>query len=86
MEAKPIGKNILVKEIVEEILVSGIALSEEDKSQLRYKKAQVKKPGSDVSVINEGDLIYFDTRAGYTMFIDNETYTIISEKDVVVVL
>ena len=84
---KPIGLNIVIKTIEEEIKTSsGLLLSSDDANQLRYKKGEVIKPGTDVSVISEGDKIYYDKRAGYTMLINNETYTIISQNDVVVVL
>ncbi len=84
---KPIGKYIVIKTIEEEIKTSsGLLLSAEDASQMRYKKGLVIKPGSTVEVINENDEIYYDKRAGFTMLIENEPYTIISENDVVVVL
>ena len=84
---KPIGKYILIKTIEEEIKhSSGLILSAEDANQLRYKKGKIVKPGTDVVGIDEGDEIYYDSRAGYTMVINGETYTIIVERDVVVVL
>lgn len=84
---KPIGKYIVIKTIEEEIKTSsGLLLSAEDASQMRYKKGKVIKPGSTVEVIKENDEIYYDKRAGFTMLIENEPYTIISENDVVVVL
>lgn len=84
---KPIGLNIVIKSIDEEIKTSsGLLLSSDDANQLRYKKGRVVKPGTDVSVIAEGDEIYYDKRAGYTMLINNEPYTIITQNDVVVVL
>ena len=84
---KPIGKYIVIKTIEEEIKTSsGLLLSAEDASQMRYKKGKVVKPGSTVEVINENDEIYYDKREGFTMLIENEPYTIISENDVVVVL
>ena len=84
---KPIGKYIVIKTIEEEIKTSsGLLLSAEDASQMRYKKGKVVKPGSTVEVIKENDEIYYDKRAGFTMLIKNEPYTIISENDVVVVL
>jgi len=84
---KPIGKYIVIKTIEEEIKTSsGLLLSSEDASQMRYKKGKVVKPGSTVEVIKENDEIYYDKRAGFTMLIENEPYTIISENDVVVVL
>jgi len=84
---KPIGKYIVIKTIEEEIKTSsGLLLSAEDANQMRYKKGLVIKPGSTVEVIKENDDIYYDKRAGFTMLIENEPYTIISENDVVVVL
>ena len=84
---KPIGKNIIIKTLEEELITSsGIMLSAEDANQMRYKKGIVIKSGTDVAVIKENDLIYFDKRAGYTLIIKDEPMTIIQEKDVVVVL
>lgn len=84
---KPIGKYILIKEIKEEVKTeSGLLLSAEDTSNIRYKKGKVIVPGTDVSVIDSGDIIFYDSRAGYTLIIKEETYTVISERDVVVVL
>jgi co-chaperonin GroES (HSP10) len=83
----PIGKYILITTIDEEIKsASGLILSAEDVNQLRYKKGTVVESGTDVDVISKGDNIYYDTRAGYTMSIYDKTYTIITERDVVVVL
>lgn len=84
---KPIGKNIVVKTIDEDIVTeSGLVLSGEDTNQLRYRKALVVAPGTDVSVISAGDTIYYDKAHGYTMLINDVPYTIIQERDVVVVL
>jgi len=84
---RPIGKYLLIKTIQEEIKSeSGLILSAEDVSQLRYKKGSVVEPGSDVNLIKSGDDIYYDNSSGYTMIISGETYTIIRESDVVVVL
>jgi|TARA_Y100000401_G_scaffold117291_1_gene125506 co-chaperonin GroES (HSP10) len=84
---KPIGKYIVVKNIEEEIKTSsGLLLSGADSSKLRYKKATVIESGTDVNVINKDDVIYYDTRGSHTMIIKNETYTILKESDVVVVV
>jgi co-chaperonin GroES (HSP10) len=84
---KPIGKYIIVKDIQEEIKTqSGLILSGEDTNQLRYRRAEVIAPGTDVEVIDEGDELYYDKGHSFTMLINNEQYTIISERDVVVVL
>lgn len=84
---KPIGKYIVVKNIDEEIKTkSGLILSGDDTNQLRYKKGIVVEPGTDVSVINKGDEIYYDKSASFTMIINDEHCTIIKENDIVVVL
>jgi co-chaperonin GroES (HSP10) len=84
---KPIGKNIIIKTIDEEIkTASGLLLSSEDANQLRYKKGVIIKSGTEVQVLDEGDFIFYDKRSGYSMIINDEPYTIIQEKDVVVVL
>jgi co-chaperonin GroES (HSP10) len=84
---KPIGKNIIIKTIDEDVVTdSGLILSGEDANQLRYKKGLVVAPGTEVSVISEGDTIYYDKAHGYTMIIRDTQYTIIQERDVVVVL
>jgi len=87
MTAQPINKYILVTTIDEQIKTeSGLLLTGSDADKFRYKKGLVVKPGTNVDVIKENDLIYYDKGAGYTMLIDNMPYTIIREADVVVVL
>ena len=84
---KPIGKYIIINTVDEEIKTeAGILLSASDVDEFRYKKGKVIKTGSDVTVIQENDLIYYDKNAGHTMLIKDKSYTIISERDVVVVL
>jgi co-chaperonin GroES (HSP10) len=83
----PIGKYIVVKNIDETIKTeSGLLLSGEDANQLRYKRCSVIAPGTDVGVIEQGDELYYDKAHSFTMLIDDVQYTIISERDVVVVL
>ena len=84
---KPIGKYIVVKDIQESVKTeSGLILSGEDTNQLRYKRAEVVAPGTDVSVIEEGDELYYDKAHSFTMLIDDTKYTIISESEVVVLI
>ena len=84
---KPIGKNIIIKTIEEEIKTSsGLLLSSEDASKLRYKQGRIVEIGTDVVAIEKDSEIYYDKRAGYTMLISDIPYTIIQENDVVVVL
>ena len=84
---KPIGKYIVVKDIHETVTTeSGLILSGEDTNQLRYKKASVIAAGTDVQAIEEGDELYYDKAHSFTMLIDDAQYTVISERDVVVVV
>ena len=84
---QPIGKYIAVKPIDEEIKTkSGLLLSAQDADDFRYKKGKVIKTGSDVTVIQENDLIYYDKSAGHSMLVNNESMTIIEERNVVIVI
>lgn len=84
---QPIGKYIVVKDVQESVTTeSGLILSGEDTNQLRYRRAIVVAPGTDVTVIDPGDELYYDKAHSFTMLIDGEQYTIISERDVVVVI
>ena len=84
---RPIGKFIIIVPIEEEHKTdSGILLSASDIDHFRYKKGKVIKSGDHVEVINEDDIIYFDKNAGHSMLLNVKPYTIIQERDVVVVL
>jgi co-chaperonin GroES (HSP10) len=84
---KPIGKYLVVKDIQETVRTeSGLILSGDDTNQLRYKKAEVIAAGTDVDVIDKGDELYYDKVNSFTMLIDDLQYTIIQERDVVVVI
>jgi co-chaperonin GroES (HSP10) len=87
MSLKPIGKYIIIKTIDEELKTeSGLILSGEDVNQMRYKRGIVIASGTDVDNIKKNDDIYYDKAHGFTMLIDDKQYTIITERDVVVVL
>jgi co-chaperonin GroES (HSP10) len=84
---KPIGKNLIIKNIDQEITTdSGLVLSGKDVDAMRYKKAVVIEAGTDVDFIKKDNIIYYDKTHGYTMLIEDVPHTIIQERDVVVVL
>tara|TARA_R100000742_G_C4278972_1_gene102565 strand:+ start:2080 stop:2337 length:258 start_codon:yes stop_codon:yes gene_type:complete len=84
---KAVGKYIVLSEIEEKQKTeSGILLTSEDSNQLRYKKGLILIPGTDVEVVKEGNVIYYDKNAGHKMMLNEEIVTIISERDIVVVL
>ena len=53
---------------------------------MRYGKATVLSPGTEVKTIAKGDVVYYDKRSAHTMIIKQDPVTIIQERDVVVVL
>lgn len=82
-----IGKNIIIEVIEKEVKTeSGLLLSAHDANDFRYKMGKVVVPGTDVAVIKAGDEIYYDKNNSYTMVIKDKPYTIIHERDVVVVV
>ena len=84
---RPIGKYIVIDSIKEETTTSsGLLLSSEDADQMRYGRGLVVASVTEVTSINAGEELYYDKRASYTMLIDGVARTIISERDVVVVL
>lgn len=84
---KAVGKNIVIKPIEEQIKTDfGLVLSGDESESIRYRKALVDIVGSDVICVKEGDEVYYDKRAGYTMILNGEQRTIISERDIVIVL
>ena len=84
---KAINKYIIIEKITEEMkTASGLLLSGEDANEFRYNKGVVVNPGTNVDTVKEGDVIYYDKSSGHTMVIQDRRYTIILERDVVVVL
>ena len=84
---RAIGKFILVEFIAEEeVTKSGLLLGAKDSQELRYKKAKVISPGSDVNTVKEGDVLYVDKVAGNKIVVNGSAYSVIREADVVVVV
>jgi co-chaperonin GroES (HSP10) len=84
---QPIGKYIVISNIEEEVKTdTGLLLSARDADEFRYKKAKVVASGTDVTHIKEGDVIHYDKGHSFTMVISGHHYTIIQERDVVIVL
>lgn len=84
---KLIGKNLLIVPQEEDTRSkAGLIMTSSDEKELRYKKATVVGVGSLVDGIKPGSFIYFDRAAGHSIRINEDLYTVITEKDVVVVL
>jgi len=84
---KAINKYIIIEKILEQMKTdSGLILSGEDANEFRYNKGVVVNPGTNVDTVKKGDVIYYDKSSGHTMVIQDKKFTIILERDVVVVL
>lgn len=82
-----LGKYIVILPVNDEVVTdSGLILSAEEANiNARYRKAKVHQPGDDVK-IEAGAEIYYDKNAGHSLMVDGESFTVILERDVVVVL
>jgi len=85
---KAIGKYIVIKPIKEQDKKTkgGLILAESQREDIRYRKAEVIEPGTDVSVLDKGDKIYYDRAAGFDVEIQKNIYKVIQEHDVVIML
>ena len=83
---KPVNKYILIIPIKEKLKsASGLNLTDQDAKEFRYRKGTVVKEGTEVNTVKEGDVIFYDKSAGFSLFIKENPYTVIQERDVVVV-
>lgn len=83
---KAIGDRIVIERIVEELKTGALTLNASDKESIRYKKGKIISKGSDISDLEDGNVILYDSAAGHTIMIDSSQYTIILRRDVAVVL
>ena len=85
---KAVGKYIVIDPIkeTETKTKGGLLLAESQREDVRYRRAKVVEPGSDVKVLNKGDEVYYDKAAGFNIEIKKNRYKVIREQDVVIVL
>ena len=85
---KAVGKFIVIDPVKETDVTTkgGLILAEKQREDIRYRRAKVIEPGSEVSVLKKGDEVYYDKAAGFNIEIDKEEYKVIKEFDVVVIL
>jgi len=85
---KAVGKYIVISPIkeTETKTKGGLLLAEAQREDVRYRKAKVVEPGSDVKVLNKGDEVYYDKAAGFNIEIKKDRYKVIKEQDVVIIL
>ena len=85
---KAVGKYIVINPIKEVDVKTkgGLILAEKQREDVRYRKAKVIEPGSEVSVLKKGDKVYYHKAAGFNIEIKKEEYKVIKEHDVVIIL
>jgi len=85
---KAIGKYIVIKPIkeVNTKTKGGLILADKQREDIRYRRAKIIEPGSDVKVLKKGDEVYYDKAAGFNIEIKKETYKVIKEIDIVIIL
>ena len=85
---KAIGKYVVIEPIKEVDVQTkgGLILAEKQREDIRYRRAKVIEPGSDVSVLKKGDEVYYDKASGFSIEINKEEYKVIKEFDVVIIL
>ena len=85
---KAVGKYIVIDPVKEDNVKTqgGLILGEQQREDIRYRRAKVVEPGSDVDVLKKGDEIYYDRSSGFNIELNNKEYKVIKEFDVVVIL
>ncbi len=85
---KAVGKYIVIDPIkeTETKTKGGLLLAESQREDVRYRKAVVVEPGTDVKVLKTGDKVYYDKAAGFNIEIKKDQYKVIKEQDVVIIL
>ena len=85
---KAIGRNLIIQKTKEGTTKTkgGLLLAENQRDDIRYVEATVVSVGSDIVGMKENDSIFFDRHAGHKIEIDKQTYHVIKNQDVVVVL
>jgi len=85
---RAIGKYIVIEPIKEinTTTKGGLILAVKQREDVRYRRAKIVKPGSDVSLLKIDDEVYYDKAAGFNIEINKQQYKVIKEQDIVIVL
>lgn len=85
---RAVGKYIVIKPIKEVDVKTkgGLILAENQREDIRYRRAKVIEPGSDVKVLKKDDEVYYDRSAGFNIEINKENYKVIKETDIVIII
>ena len=83
---KAINNYLVVENIKESVKdVGGLLLTEDLDSDNRYLKAKIISTGNLVEGLQDGEIVYYDKRAGHGISYKDELYQVIRSTDVVLV-
>ena len=83
---KAINRYIIIKNIkTEPKKVAGLIMTDDTDVDNRYIKAKIISTGNLVEGLKDGDIIYYDKRAGHSISWDNVLYHVIRDQDVILV-
>lgn len=85
---KILNSYVLVKPlpVKEEVSLSGLELTAGERQAMRYHEGIVEGVNDGCAFMKKGSKIAYDHVQGHNLKIDGETYRVITEKDVVLVL
>lgn len=84
---KAVGRYIIIENLNEEVeSKSGLIMSGSDLGNLRYRKSKVVSVGDLVTCVEQGDIIYCDSRVGHKVKLSNGIFGVITDGDVVIKL
>ena len=84
---QPVNKYIVIEPYNEKVENNlGLTITGDEANTYRYRKAKVVRVGTEVASINDGEDVLYDKNAGFSTMLDGRTYTVIQERDVVIVL
>ena len=79
----PINDTVIIESIKEDkTFAGGLNLSEQYDEDNRYIKAKVIA-ASEKTLVKADDLVYFDKRAGHSIDYKGSLYTVIKERDII---
>ena len=86
---RPLGHNLLVREIKEDIKETsgGLLLGESHRDDIRYRKAEIVSLGDAIEVdgLTPDKIIWIDKHAGNKIDLPGEVLTVIKLNDIVIV-
>ncbi|MCP4437382.1 MAG: hypothetical protein GY810_00250 [Aureispira sp.] len=84
---KALGRYIIVDEVKESHKSQGgLLLTSEDTIGMRYRKGKIISSGKLIEYLKKDDEIYYNTLTTHEIRLKGNLYTVVEEKDVVVVL